>query len=165
MMFSDRTNWNLHTNRLSEALARHRASQNPVLDLTASNPTECGFDYDEQTLLRALCNPTALVYEPDPRGLEVARRAVAGYYSEHGNEVPLEDVILTTGTSEAYSFVFRTLCNPGDEILNPEPSYPLFNFLADVHDVKLVTYRLIYDHGWQIDFHALERAITPGPAA
>ena len=73
----------------------------------------------------------------------------------------VEDIVLTTSTSEAYSFVFRTLCNPGDEFLVPAPSYPLFGFLADIHDVRLVSYPLLYDHGWQIDFHALEQAITP----
>jgi alanine-synthesizing transaminase len=161
MMFSDRTNWNLESNRLSEALVRNRADGRPVLDLTASNPTECDFDYDGSALLKSLCNPAALAYEPDPRGLEIARQAVAAYYSEGGNQVPFDDIILTTSTSEAYSFAFRTLCNPGDEILIPVPSYPLFSFLADIQDVRLARYPLFYDHGWQIDFHALEQAITP----
>jgi alanine-synthesizing transaminase len=160
-MFADRTNWNLNTNRLSEALARHRATGRPLLDLSASNPTECGFDYDKPAILRALSNAAALDYKPDPKGLEIARRAVAAYYAARGSEVPIKDILLTTGTSEAYSFVFRTLCNPGDELLIPTPSYPLFDFLADIQDVKLVRYPLIYDHGWQIDFHSLERAITP----
>src|SRR3984893_4506679 len=159
-MFSDRTNWNLDTNRLSEVLAQHRAAGKPLLDLTASNPTDCGFDYDGQAILRALCNSAALVYEPDPSGLLSARRAVVRYYAARGNEVPVEDVILTTSTSEAYSFVFRMLCNPGDEILVPEPSYPLFGFLADIQDVKLARYPLVYDYGWQVDFQALEQAIT-----
>lgn len=160
MMFSDRTNWNLENNRLSEALARHRSTGKPLLDLTASNPTQCGFDYAGAELLKALCNPAALNYEPDARGLARARRAVAAYYSERGREISFDDIILTTSTSEAYSFVFRTLCNPGDELLIPVPSYPLFSFLADIEDVQLARYSLIYDHGWQIDFHALERAIT-----
>ena len=160
-MFSDRTNWNLETNRLSEALARHRSGGKPLLDLTASNPTQCGFDYDGPALLKSLCNPATLAYEPDPRGLEIARRAVAAYYSERGTEVSLDEIILTTSTSEAYSFAFRTLCNPGDELLIPAPSYPLFSFLADIQDVKLARYPLVYDHGWQIDFHALEHAINP----
>jgi alanine-synthesizing transaminase len=159
-MFAGRTNWNLNSNRLSEALARHRAAGKPLLDLTASNPTECGFDYDRQAILRALSNPESLSYDPDPKGLLSARRAVAGYYSAREITVPAEDIILTTSTSEAYSFVFRVLCNPGDELLIPEPSYPLFSFLADIQDVKLVGYPLLYDHGWQIDFHALQQAIT-----
>jgi len=160
-MFAERTNWNLAGNRLSEALARHRAGGKRLYDLTASNPTECGFDYETETILGALRNPAALRYEPNPKGLEVARLAVTEYYSARGAAVSAEDIVLTTSTSEAYSFVFRLLCNPGDELLIPAPSYPLFGFLADIQDVKLVRYPLVYDHGWQIDFHCLQQAITP----
>src|SRR6266852_1553773 len=160
-MFAKRTNWNLAPNRLSEALAVYRAAGKPMLDLTVSNPTECGFEYDSSAVLNALSNPAVLSYEPNPRGLESARRAVAGYYAERKDEVSVEDIFLTTSTSEAYSYVFRTLCDPGDEVLIPSPSYPLFDFLADIQDVRLVRYPLLYDHGWQIDFHALEQAITP----
>jgi alanine-synthesizing transaminase len=159
-MFAERTNWNLAGNRLSEALARHRAGGKRLLDLTASNPTECGFAYDNETILAALQNPAALRYEPNPKGLESARRAVTEYYSARGAAISADDIVLTTSTSEAYSFVFRLLCNPGDELLIPAPSYPLFAFLADIQDVKLVRYPLIYDHGWQIDFHSLQQAIT-----
>src|SRR5438309_5990681 len=159
-MFAKRTNWNLTPNRLSEALAAHRAAGKPLLDLTVSNPTECGFESDSAAILDALRNPAALSYEPNPRGLESARRAVAGYYADRGDDVAVEDIILTTSTSEAYSYIFRTLCDPGDELLIPSPSYPLFDFLADIQDVSLVRYPLLYDHGWQIDFHALEKAIT-----
>src|SRR6266404_4586114 len=160
-MFAERTNWNLAGNRLSEALARHRAGGKRLYDLTASNPTECGFDYETETILGALRNPAALRYEPNPKGLEVARLAVTEYYSARGAAVSAEDIVLTTSTSEAYSFVFRLLCNPGDELLIPAPSYPLFGFLADIQDVKLVRYPLVYDHGWQIDFHSLQQAVTP----
>jgi alanine-synthesizing transaminase len=160
-MFSDRTNWNLAPNRLSGALARHRVSRKPLIDLAASNPTECGFQYDSGAILQALHAPAALSYHPDPKGIESARRAVIDYYRHHQIEVPLDSIVLTTGTSEAYSFIFRTLCNPGDELLIPAPSYPLLDFLAEIQDVKLVPYLLLYDHGWQIDFQALEKAITP----
>jgi aspartate/methionine/tyrosine aminotransferase len=160
-MFAKRTNWNLEPNRLSAALAAHRAAGKPVIDLTVSNPTECEFQYDAQSILSALSNPAALNYEPNPRGLEVARRAVAQYYAERGAAVSNHDIFLTTSTSEAYSYVFRTLCNPDDELLIPAPSYPLFEFLADIQDVRLARYPLVYDYGWQIDFHALEQAITP----
>jgi alanine-synthesizing transaminase len=160
-MFAERTNWNLAGNRLSEALARHRAGAKRLLDLTASNPTECGFAYDNETILAALRNPAALRYEPNPKGLESVRLAVKLYYSARGAAISAEDIVLTTSTSEAYSFVFRLLCNPGDELLVPAPSYPLFGFLADIQDVKLVRYPLVYDHGWQIDFHSLQQAITP----
>jgi alanine-synthesizing transaminase len=159
--FAKRSNWNLTPNRLSEALAAHRASGKPLLDLTVSNPTECGFEYDRSAILSALSNPAALSYEPNPKGLESARQAVAGYYADRKEDVSVEDIFLTTSTSEAYSYVFRTLCDPGDELLIPSPSYPLFDFLADIQDVTLVRYPLLYDHGWQIDFHGLEQAITP----
>ncbi len=160
-MFAKRTNWNLETNRLSAALAAHRAAGKPLIDLTVSNPTECGFQYDEEAILSALRNPAALKYEPNPRGLAVARGAVAKYYSERGAAVSNDDIFLTTSTSEAYSYVFRTLCNPDDEVLIPEPSYPLCGFLADIQDVRLARYPLVYDYGWQIDFHGLEQVITP----
>jgi len=163
-MFAQRTHWNLQANRLSEALAAHRAARKPLIDLTIANPTECGFHYDEKAILAALQNPAALKYEPNPRGLTVAREAVRKYYAERrdGRQgIAVDDIFLTTSTSEAYSYVFRMLCDPGDEVLIPQPSYPLFEFLADIQDVRLVRYELVYDHGWQIDFHSLERAITP----
>jgi alanine-synthesizing transaminase len=160
-MFAKRTNWNLQTNRLSAALAAHREAGKPLIDLTVSNPTECGFQYDETSILNALRNPAALKYEPNPRGLAVTRSAVAQYYAESGAVVSNEDIFLTTSTSEAYSYVLRTLCDPEDELLIPAPSYPLFEFLADIQDVRLVRYPLVYDYGWQIDFHSLEKALTP----
>jgi alanine-synthesizing transaminase len=160
-VFARRTNWNLETNRLSEALARHRSEGKRLFDLTVSNPTVCGFDYDNAAILRALQDRAALNYEPDPRGLESARRAVAGYYAERGVDVPMDAILLTTGTSEAYSFILRLLCDPGDEVLVPEPSYPLLGFLADIEDVTLVPYPLVYDDGWRMDFPALAQAITP----
>jgi aspartate/methionine/tyrosine aminotransferase len=161
VMFAERTNWNLAPNKLSEALAAHLAAGKRLYDLSASNPTEVGFVVDGQAVLHALQDPVMLTYVPDPKGLLRARQGVSEYYAERGDEVAAEDIILTASTSEAYSFVFRALCNPGDELLVPAPSYPLFGFLADIHDVRLVHYPLIYDHGWQIDFHALEGAITP----
>jgi alanine-synthesizing transaminase len=160
-MFARRTGWNLQQNRLSQALAAHRAAGKPLIDLTVSNPTECGFTYEGETILRALQNPAALKYEPNPRGLEVARAAVAQYHASRGSAIPVEDIFLTTSTSEAYSFALRALCDPDDEVLIPSPGYPLFDFLADIQDVRLVRYPLVYDYGWQIDFHALEQAITP----
>jgi alanine-synthesizing transaminase len=159
-MFAHRTNWNLATNRLSEALAAVRASGRRPLDLTASNPTECGFHYDGSSILKSLINANALKYHPDPRGLPSVRRSIVEYYSQHKASISTDALLLTTSTSEAYSFVFRLLCNSGEEVLIPTPSYPLFDFLADLQDVKLVRYPLFYDHGWHIDLHALEQAIT-----
>jgi alanine-synthesizing transaminase len=160
-MFASRTDWNLRPNRLAQALERQKSSGRQLLDLTASNPTECGFKYDAAAIVRALCHPASLQYHPDPRGLRAARVAVSEYYAACGNQVDPADIFLTVSTSEAYSFVFRLLCNTGDELLIPTPSYPLFDFLAEVNDVKLIRYPLFYDHGWHIDLHGLEQAITP----
>jgi aspartate/methionine/tyrosine aminotransferase len=160
-MFASRTNWNLKPNYLAEALEGHKSSGRRLLDLSASNPTECGFKYDASAIVRSLCAPASLQYRPDPKGMKSARQAVSDYYAEHGEPVAIEDLILTASTSEAYSFIFRLLCNPGDELLIPTPGYPLFDFLADVNDVRLVHYPLFYDHGWHIDMHALKQAIMP----
>ncbi|MGH9775087.1 MAG: pyridoxal phosphate-dependent aminotransferase [Candidatus Acidiferrales bacterium] len=159
-MFAARTNWDLRPNRLSEALRKHRAAGKTLIDLTVSNPTECGFEYEREAILRALAKPEALVYQPDPRGIETARQAVADYYAEFGHDIHAGNIFLTSSTSEAYSFVFRSICDPGDELLIPAPSYPLFEFLTGIESVRLVRYPLVYDHGWQIDFHKLEEAIT-----
>jgi len=159
-MFSDRTRWNLAQNRLSRALAELRASGRPILDLTRSNPTVCGFTYDEKGIQSAFAQSELQVYQPDPRGIRSAREAVAVYYERQQIPIAGGDLILTSGTSEAYSFIFRLLCNPGDEVLIPAPGYPLFDFLADLCDVKLVRYPLLYDHGWQIDLPGLAAATS-----
>ncbi len=160
-MFSKRTNWNLTTNRYTEAIEAHRRAGRKLLDLTASNPTTIGLHYESDQILAALADPRALTYEPIAKGLFVARQAVAAYYQELGVRLDPEHLVLTTSTSEAYTFSFRLLCDPGDEVLVPTPSYPLFEFLAELQDVRLVPYELIYDHGWQIDFHGLEQKLTP----
>jgi alanine-synthesizing transaminase len=157
--FARRTSWNLTTNRYTEVLAAHRRAGREVLDLTASNPTTIGLCYREDKLLKALVQGEALTYNPEPKGLLAAREAVSTYYAAHGSQVSPDNLILTTSTSEAYSFLFRLLCDPGDTVLVPAPSYPLFDFLADLHDVKLEPYELVYDHGWQIDFHSAQAAI------
>ncbi|HEX9121156.1 MAG TPA: pyridoxal phosphate-dependent aminotransferase [Terriglobales bacterium] len=157
-MFSSRTDWPLAPNRFSTALEKHRASGRELLDLTASNPTNLGLRYDAEAILAALANPNALEYRPDARGMRVARDAVSAYYGEHGAHIDPERLVLTTSTSEGYSFVFRLLCDPGDEVLVPAPSYPLFEFLADIQDVRLRPYPLFYDHGWHLDVHALTTA-------
>jgi alanine-synthesizing transaminase len=157
-MFSRRTEWNLAPNRLTLAHKEAVSSGKKIIDLTISNPTQAEIEYDESAILDALANPKSLDYDPQPKGLLSAREAVSQYYAP---TIDPESLILTTSTSEGYSFVFRLLCNPGDEILVPKPSYPLFDFLAELQDVSLVPYSLIYDHGWQIDFHSLETALTP----
>ena len=161
-MFLKRTNWLLDENAYTRASHRLRASGKAIFDLTVSNPTACGFQYDEAAILGALAGPAALRYDPEPKGLLKARAAVAQYYQEKDSEahVDLERLILTTGTSEAYSFLFRLLCEASDEIVIAQPSYPLLEFLAEIHDVKLCPFRLVYDHGWHIDFAALTAAIN-----
>jgi aspartate/methionine/tyrosine aminotransferase len=135
-----------------------------MLDLTASNPTQCGFAYDPKLLVE-LSAVNAALYEPDPRGMLDARHAVCGYYADHDARVDPHQVVLTTSTSEGYSWLFRLLCDPGDEVLIAQPSYPLFDLLATIDDVKLTPYGLLYDpggsHGWSLDLHALRARITP----
>src|SRR6185312_10052674 len=164
-MFSRRTGWKLTVNRFTEAQREIAAAGREVLDLTMSNPTRAGLivdlTHDQSEIARALVDPRIADYDPQPKGLLLARKKVSAYYRERRAEVDAESLILTSSTSEGYSYVFRLLCNPGDEILVPKPSYPLFEFLADLQDVKLVPYPLLYDHGWQIDMHALKAVITP----
>jgi aspartate/methionine/tyrosine aminotransferase len=161
-MFSKRTEWKLTPNRFSHVQADLRASGMEVLDLSLSNPTRAGFQFDQDAILQALAQPESLDYDPQPKGLLSARQAVARYYHDAHDVfgVDPESLILTTSTSEGYSYIFRLLCNPGDEILVPRPSYPLFEFLADLEDVSLVPYPLIYDAGWQIDFPSLYKAVN-----
>jgi alanine-synthesizing transaminase len=159
-MFSRRTDWKLSPNRFTQVQQELRAAGREVLDLTISNPTRAELHYDAETILQALVNPKAMDYDPQPKGLRSARQAVAGYYGKQHNEIDPESIVLTTSTSEGYSYVFRLLCNVEDEILVPKPSYPLFEFLADLQDVKLVPYPLLYDHGWQIDFPSLYKAMN-----
>ena len=179
-MFSERTSWRLAQNRFTQAVEEARARGAKLLDLTASNPTRVGLRYDSSAILGALCSERALDYDPQAKGLLSAREAVARYYNEQrvsgersvasnvsAGAIPDKDgamdperIVLTASTSEGYSYVFRLLCNAGDELLVPKPSYPLFEFLADLQDVKLVPYPLIYDHGWQMDFHSMEKAVT-----
>lgn len=141
-----------HRLRLREGL--------PVADLTASNPTRCGFAYDAD-LLAALMDLQALDYDPQPLGLLSAREAVCAYYADHGVAISPQRVLLTTSTSEAYSFLFKMLCDPGSEIVVPQPGYPLFDFLAVLDDVRIKGVSLVYDHGWQIEPEGLRRALSP----
>jgi aspartate/methionine/tyrosine aminotransferase len=160
MRFSRRTNWNTEESELARAHRQRVQAGLPVADLTASNPTRCGFAYDRE-LLAALADPRALDYNPQPRGVLEARQAVCRYYAGHGVGLDPRQIVLTTSTSEGYSFLFRLLCDAGSEILVPQPGYPLFDFLAMLDDVRLKNAALIYDHGWQIDPEGLRRAITP----
>jgi hypothetical protein len=144
----------LTPNALAEA--RGRLGTIPF-DLTISNPTLCGFSYPPSAL-EVLGDPSSLVYQPDPRGPRSARHAVAGDYRRWETEVDPDRVVLTASTSEAYSFLFRLLCDAGDAILVPSPSYPLFDHLARLDAVEAWTYDLERDGGWRIDFSGLEEA-------
>ena len=156
--FASRTSWNLELNPLAQALEARRKSGREILDLTESNPTRCGFQYDGDSPLRALTDPRAMFYEPHPRGLLPAREAVARYYAEQRAAVRPEHIVLTSGSSEAYSFLFRLLAEPGDNVLVPRPGYPLLEFLSRLNDVELSSYRLMYHGNWEIDFDSLEAA-------
>ena len=136
MKFSQRTGWNTEESDLARAHRLRVEAGLPLADLTASNPTRCGFEYDP-ALLEALSDPAALDYDAQPRGSLRAREAVCGYYADHAVTVQTEQVVLTTSTSEAYSYLFRLLCDPGAEIVAPQPGYPLFDFLAVLDDVGL----------------------------
>lgn len=161
-MFSHRTSWKLTQNALTRAIEEARQAGVNLLDLTTSNPTRAGLKYDSENLLAAFSNDKALDYDPQSKGLLSAREAVAEYYRQEHDIFQLdpERIILTTSTSEAYSYIFRLLCNADDQILVPKPSYPLFEFLADLQDVRLIPYPLLYDHGWQIDFPSLYKSVT-----
>jgi len=141
-------------------LAEKRRARAKVLDLTESNPTRAGFVYPKREILDALADPAALRYDPAPRGLLSAREAVSRYYAERGIQVPASCIVLTASTSEAYAYLFKLLTNPGDEVLVPRPSYPLFEFLARLESTVLKQYPLRYDGAWHIDFDALEGAVT-----
>lgn len=159
MRFSNRTHWDTQESELARAYRLRVEAGLPVADLTASNPTRCGFAYDSE-LLKGLTDPAALDYDPQPRGSLRARQAVCSYYADHRVRIDPSQLILTTSTSEAYSFLFRLLCNPGDEVLVPQPGYPLFDYLATLDDVRLKEAPLVYDHGWQIEPEGFRRAIT-----
>ena len=158
-MFSSRFHWDPRPNRLTQALAAKRAAGARILALTESNPTHAGLRYPGE-IVRAFDDTAMLAYQPAPAGTPAARQAVSGYYAARGHAVPAERILLTASTSEAYAYLFKLLTNPGDEVLAPRPSYPLFEFLADMESVAVRQYRLEYHGGWSIDLDAVERALT-----
>jgi aspartate/methionine/tyrosine aminotransferase len=158
-VFSGRLKWDVHPNPISRLATQKRAAGIPVLDLTESNPTRAGISYSPE-LLTPLSDARALRYDPDPRGTSSARNAVADYYAQRGVPTDIDRILLTASTSEAYSYLFKLLADPGDEVLAPRPSYPLFEFLASLESVNVRTYPLRYDGAWHIDFDSLERAMS-----
>lgn len=159
-MFSSRLHWDLRPNRIAQALERIRGAGTTILDLTESNPTRAGILYPESEILSAFGDPRSLVYEPTPAGSAAAREAVAEYYAARGASVGPGRIQLTASTSESYAWLFKLLANPGDEVLVPRPSYPLFDFLAQMEAVRVVQYPLVYHDGWSIDLDALVRSVT-----
>jgi alanine-synthesizing transaminase len=159
MRFSKRTAWNTEETDLARAY-RLRKAAGPLADLTASNPTRCGFQYSPD-LLDSLRDDRSLVYDPNPRGSLAARTEICRYYARFNAHLTPNQLILTTSTSEAYSFLFRLLCDPGSEIVVPQPGYPLFDFLATLDDIRLKPAPLVYDQGWQIEPEGFRRAIGP----
>jgi alanine-synthesizing transaminase len=155
-VFSSRLNWNLAINRLSLLAAQKKHAGAPMIDLTESNPTLAGFEYPPE-IAEALADRGALRYSPSPRGLESAREAVSEYYS---GQIAPSRILLTASTSEAYSYLFKLLADPGDEILTPRPSYPLFDYLASLESVVTKQYPLRYDGSWHIDFDTLEKSVA-----
>jgi aspartate/methionine/tyrosine aminotransferase len=154
-VFSSRLNWDLRPNSLTNLLEEKRARGALIVDLTESNPTRAGFIYPQEEILAALADPAALRYDPSPRGLLSARESIATYFGSSPDQI-----LLTASTSDAYSYLFKLLCDPGDEILTPRPSYPLFEFLAALESVRVRQYSLRYDGAWRIDFASLEAALT-----
>jgi hypothetical protein len=159
-MFSSRFHWDPRPNRISQALAAKRAAGARILDLTESNPTHAGLHYPGE-IVRAFEDAAMLAYEPAPAGTPAARQAVSAWYGARGHTVPVERILLTASTSEAYAYLFKLLTNAGDEVLVPRPSYPLFEFLADMESVTVRQYPLVYHGGWSIDLRAVEGALTP----
>lgn len=162
-MFSLRTGWDASPNALTTILGERREKGLEVIDLTTGNPTVCGFSYPEKAIIESISGKESLLYSPDPRGHLPARRAIADFYRPFLPSLDPRDIFLTASTSESYSLLFRLLCDPGDTVLFPKPSYPLFDFLAGVNDVEACHYRLAYDGRWMIDIASLRESIGGVP--
>ena len=157
-MFSSRFHWDFRPNRIARAVEERRRAGARILDLTESNPTRTGIEYPAD-ILRAFEDPRLLVYDPAPAGSLEAREAVARYYAARGQRVGPERILLTASTSEAYAYLFKLLTDPGDCVLVPRPSYPLFEFLANMESIEVRQYPLVYHGGWSIDLEALAAAV------
>jgi len=158
-MFSRRTRWDLSLNRIAAALAAYRETGRQVIDLTESNPTRCGLDLPADAILAAVRHGATLGYAPDPMGDPAARACLAADYAARGHPVAADRLLLTASTSEGYAFLFRLLADPGDTVLAPSPSYPLFEYLARINDVSLGHYPLAAGLDFAIDLEALSRRI------
>ncbi len=146
-------------------IAAERAAGVRLLDLTISNPTQAFSDYPHAEIRRAYGKIDHFRYEPNPLGAERARTAIAESQSSRGVARSPDQLVLTASTSEAYSVLFKLLCDPGDEVLAPLPSYPLFEYLAALESIRIIPYRLLYDGGWFIDFQNLRERISDSTRA
>jgi aspartate/methionine/tyrosine aminotransferase len=158
-MFSKRSAHDPRPNALTVALSRARQNGGAVLDLTVSNPTAAGIPYASEAIVRAFADARGLAYAPEPFGLLAAREVVAAELRAQGASVGADRIVLTASTSEAYAFLFKLLADPGDSVLVPQPSYPLFEHLATFESVRVVPYPLAYDGEWHVDLPALRAAI------
>jgi len=158
-MFSSRLRHVSERNRLGVALDARRAAGLPVMDLTLSNPTRAGFVYPSG-LLQPLTQERALCYEPQPFGLSSARQAVSDEFGRRGVVVSPDRTILTASTSEAYSLLFKLLCDPGDAVIAPRPSYPLVEHLTELDAVSLEHYSLEFHEQWTIDIDGLRERLS-----
>ncbi len=158
-MFSSRFRWDFQPNRLTRALEEKRRDGGELLDLTESNPTRAGLSYPPE-IVDAFRDERLLRYEPSPAGMRTAREAVSRYYASRGITVEANRILLTASTSEAYAYLFKLLTDPGDQVLVPRPSYPLFEFLATMESVEVRSYPLRYHGRWEIDIDALISALT-----
>ncbi len=156
-MISRRVPPHAEANAVTRALAELRAGSAPIVDLTESNPTRCGIPYPAR-LLESLADPGALKYEPHPFGLPGARAAVAADQQRRRVHVDPDQVFLTASTSEAYAWLFKLLCDPGEGVLVPQPSYPLFEHLTALEGITAHPYLLEYHGGWTIDIGSIRRA-------
>jgi alanine-synthesizing transaminase len=159
-VFSSRVPANLAPNRVTEALRARRENDDPLIDLTESNPTRAGFEYPPD-LLEPLGRARGLDYRPAPLGSMEARRAVAADYARQGVRVTPDRIVLTASTSDGYSLLFKLLADAGDDVLVPRPGYPLFDYLTRLDLVATRYYDLELDGSWSIDFGSLEGALTP----
>ncbi|MEO7134417.1 MAG: pyridoxal phosphate-dependent aminotransferase, partial [Vicinamibacterales bacterium] len=158
-MLSSRLPKNLELNAVSRALDAKRRVGTPVADLTETNPTGAGFTYPK-SLLEPLANPRALEYDPQPLGLWAARAAVAADFRRRGIAISADRVALTSSTSEAYALLFKLLCDAGDAVLVPHPSYPLFEHLTQLECVHAIPYALEYHGAWRMNIDSVRRAAT-----
>jgi len=159
-MFSSRTNWDFRPTPLYELVEKMRAAGEPMIDLTESNPTRCGFRYQPDHLIPPAVLQKSVFYDPDPRGLLEARQAIAEWYHRQNIAVDPQSIVLTSSTSEAYSFLLQLLCDAGEAIAVPKPGYPLFEYLCRLSDVHCNSYRLAYDGEWHIDIQSVEEILS-----